>query len=113
MFKRQIIFLDSLLLHFLSPVLRLRDVVAHGEYAVVEFLDGVVDLDDVLVTDEAVLVGDELVDLDKLAWVIGVQEEEELVAQLAVGAGRFVFGEAVEVLHQVFAGFHLVTRYNV
>lgn len=53
----------------------LGDVVAHGEYAVIEFLDGVVDLDDVLVTDEAVLAGDELVDLDELAGVVGVQEE--------------------------------------
>lgn len=92
MFKRQIILLDPLLLHLLSPVLHLPDVIPHSQDAVVKFLDRVVHLDDVFLTDEAVLVGDEFVDLDELAGVVSVEKEEELVAQLAVCAWGFRLG---------------------
>ena len=109
----KVVLLDPLLLHFLGPVLDIGDVVPHGQDAVVELLDGVVHLNDVLLADEAVPAGDQLVDLDELPWVVGVQEEQELVAQLSIRAWGFAFGQAVEVLHQILAGLHLIPRDDV
>ena len=57
--------------------------------------------------------GDQLVDLDELPWVVGVQEEQKLVAQLSIRAGGFAFGQAVEVLDQILASLHLIPRDNV
>lgn len=92
MLQRQIILLDPLLLYLLSPMLHLPNVIPHSQDTVVKFLDRVVHLDDVLLTDEAVLVGDQFVDLDELAGIVGVEEEEELVAQLAICAWGFALG---------------------
>ena len=42
-----------------------------------------------------------------------MKEEQQLVAQLSVGAWRFALSEAVEVLNQILTCLHLVTRDDV
>lgn len=53
---------------------------AQGEDAVVEFLDGVVDLDDIVLGDQIVPARKTLVDLDHLPWIVSVKEEKDMAS---------------------------------
>ena len=108
MFGGDAVFLMPMVL-LLDFVLEGFDLALDGGDAVVEFLDEVVDLDLVVVGEQAAVLGrDEFVDFDQLAWVVGVHEEEHAVAEVFDGAVGLGVEEGVEVLEEIFAGLHLV-----